>query len=336
MTLPRIAIFGAGSVGCFVGGAWALAGFDVTLYGRETFRDEIAANGLTLTDHTGWKAHLAADSVAYETSFETLGSADLVAVCVKSTDTKAAAVEIARHARKDAVVLSLQNGISNVGYLRDKLPDHKVLAGMVGFNVAWAGGGEWHKGTSGDLVAEPHELLRPIVEKTRHGPARLNLEADMVSVAWGKLLVNLNNPINALSGKPLLSELSDRNYRRIWAATIREALRVLRVAGVRPTRVGPLPAAQLAAFLTLPDVVFNKVGLRLQKIDARARSSMADDFANERPTEIEFLNGEIVNLAHAYGLGAPVNERIVQLVRAAERGGRKSWSGEDLVQATMA
>ena len=335
MTAPRIAILGAGSIGCFVGGAWRLAGFEVTLIGHETFRDDIAKNGLTLTEHTGWKAHVPAADIAYSTNAGSLALADLIVVCVKSTDTKAAAVEIARHAKPDAVVLSLQNGISNVGYLRDKLPGHAVLAGMVGFNVAWVGGGEWHKGTSGNLAAEPHDILRQIAEKSRAGPARLVLEADMVSVAWGKLLLNLNNPVNALSGKPLLSELSDRDYRRIWAAAIREALGVLAVAGVKPARVAALSPAALATFLALPDFVFNRVGLKLQKIDASARSSMADDFANGRPTEIDQLNGEIVNLALAYGLEVPVNERIVRLVKAAEKGGKKSWSGEELVKATM-
>ena len=76
------------------------------------------------------------------------------------------------------------------------------------------------------------------------GPAGSTLSDDMVGVAWGKLLINLNNAVNALSGKTLLEELSDRNYRRVFAAAQIEALDILKAAGIEPAggRTDPAPA----------------------------------------------------------------------------------------------
>jgi 2-dehydropantoate 2-reductase len=113
---------------------------------------------------------------------------------------------------------------------------------------------------------------------------------------------------------------------------MREALDVLAAAGIKPARVGPLPPNLIPRFLAAPDFIFNTIGLKLQKIDAHARSSMADDFAAGRPTEIDFLNGEIVKLAETTGRAAPVNSAIVRLVKDAEAGGKRDWSGEELLQ----
>ena len=67
MTVPRVAILGAGSVGCFIGGAWAAAGVPVSFIGRDTIGKGIAADGLTLTDFTGWRVRLPPDQVDFST-----------------------------------------------------------------------------------------------------------------------------------------------------------------------------------------------------------------------------------------------------------------------------
>lgn len=327
----RIVFLGAGSVGCFVGGCWQACGLDVGFIGRRAIAGEIAARGLTLTDHAGWKRVLPADAISYHDDPAALAEADLVVVTVKSTATAEAARLIADHAPTDATVLSLQNGISNVDILRDHLADRQVIAGMVGFNVAKIAPGHWHMGTAGELVAGRDPLLEQIAAASAGSPAALTLTGDMQAVAWGKLLINLNNAVNALSGLKLVEELSDRGYRRVLAASITEALAVLKAAGITPAKLTALPPSLLALFLDTPDWFFRAIGLRLQKIDANARSSMADDFAADRPTEIDFLNGEIVRLAERVGVPAPVNSRVVELVKAAETGGRRQWSARELL-----
>lgn len=331
----KIAIHGAGSIGCFVGGVWATAGIDVTLIGRDYVGNTINNNGMTLTDYAGFSAHIDPKHIAFSTDPAALKDADIIGLAVKSTGTEHAAAEIRTHARKGTIVISLQNGISNVQTLRTLLPDQTVLSGMVPFNVVAMEAGRWHKGTLGVLMADRHRALQPIVEVAQGGPAALELRDDMTSVAWGKLLLNLNNALNALSGRTLYDELSDRNYRRVLAACIREALMVLAAAKIEPAKVSAFPPKWLSQFVGSPNFIFNTIGLKLQKIDKHARSSMADDFDAGRPTEIDFLNGEVVRLAQAQGLDAPINAKIVKLVKAAEAGGQKNWPSNALVESVL-
>ncbi len=322
----KVVIFGAGSVGCFIGGAWAAAGVSVAFVGRERIRGEIESNGLTLTDYSGWRTRLAPDEVDFSTRPAALAQADIIALCVKSTGTAAAAKEIARNAKKGALVVSFQNGVSNVELLRSVLKSRfEAVAGMVPYNIAAVGHGRFHKGVAGDLVAEDVPVLRALAERIGGGPARLVLSTEMPAIAWGKLLINLNNAVNALSGRTLLEQLRQRDYRRVVAASILEALGLLEAAGIEPAKIGPVPPRLLPHAIASPDLVFNNLFLKIQKIDPHARSSMADDLKAGRPTEIDYLNGEVVKLARKLGRQAPVNEAIVALIRQAEMGIELLW-----------
>jgi len=321
---PRIAILGAGSVGCFVGGCWQAAGLPVTFIGRESIGQDIAAHGLTLSDSLGWETHLS--DVDYRTDASALAQADVIAVTVKSGTTEQAAREIAAHGRRGALVISFQNGISNLDVLRNELGDWvQVVRGMVPFNVAYLGGGHFHKGVAGKLYADDLPATRALSEAVGKGPAALALSKDMAGVAWGKLLINLNNAVNALSGMPLLEQLREHDYRRVVAASQREGLRLLKRAGIRPAKVGLLPPPLLPLAIGSPDWLFNAVFLKAWKIDERARSSMADDLAAGRKTEVDYINGELVALGERLGVDAPINRAIVRLVRWAETGA-KPWA----------
>ena len=291
----HVVILGAGSVGCFIGGAWLAAGCSVSFVGRERIRDDIAANGLALSDHAGWRVHLAHDLIDFSTRPAALAKADIVALCVKSSDTAAAAKQIAAHGKKKPVVISFQNGVGNA-----------------------------------ELVAGETEATRALAEWIGDRPGRLRLAQDMKAVAWGKLLINLNNAVNALSGETLLEQLGKRDYRRVVAASIVEALDLLKAAGIEPAQIGPLPPRLLPHAIAAPDFIFKNLLLRVQKIDARARSSMADDLAAGRETEIDYLNGEVVRLAAALGREAPVNSAIVSLVEQREAGVEQLWSPDQL------
>jgi 2-dehydropantoate 2-reductase len=327
---PRIVVLGAGSIGCFVGGAWLAAGCSVSFIGRERVRDEIKANGLTLSDHTGWRIHLAHDLIEFATKPAALAKADIVVLCVKSSDTEAAAKQIAAHGKKKPAVFSFQNGVSNPDTLRRLLPRPEVVQGVVPYNVAHLGSGRFHKGTSGELVAEETETSRALAARIGDRPGRLRLASDMPAVAWGKLLINLNNAVNALSGETLLDQLGKRDYRRVVAASIVEALDLLKQAGIEPAQSGPLPPKLLPHAIAAPDFIFRNLLLKVQKIDAQARSSMADDLNSGRETEIDYLNGEVVRLAASLGREAPVNSAIVSLIKQREAGVERLWSPDQL------
>lgn len=318
---PKIAILGAGSIGCFIGGAWSAAGLDVTFIGRPKLSKDVDQYGLTLSDYAGWEARLAPGDVDYRCGPEALGEAQVIALTVKSGDTEAAAAEIAAHGTPGATVISFQNGVSNVDVLERGLGGRfEVARGMVPYNVAYLGKGRFHKGVAGDLYAEQRAGVRALAEAVHGGPAALRMSDDMLGLAWGKLLINLNNAVNALSGRTLQDELKRRDYRRVFAAALSEGLDLLKRADIEPMTVGPISLQMLPRIVNSPDWLFNNVFISRWKIDAKARSSMADDLAAGRRTEIDYLNGELVRLADRLQRAAPVNRAIVELVRKAEAG----------------
>ena len=323
--LTRILVHGAGSIGCYVGGAWLAAGLDVSFLGRARVKEEIAAHGLGLSDTDGWNVQFEPDRIRFDTR-----EADVVALCVKSTGTEAAAREIGRHLKKGAAVISFQNGVSNAETLRRLLPKHRVIQGMVPYNVIHRAPGRWHRATWGDLTAEDDEVSRDLAARIGDRPGRLRISTRIREVAWGKLLYNLNNAINALSGLTILEELKQRDYRRVFAAAIVEALELLDLVGIEPAKIGLIGPRQLPHVLGAPDLIFRNLFLKVQKIDPAGRGSMADDFAAGRPTEIDYLNGEVVRLAASLGREAPVNAAIVELVRLAEAGVERLWSAQEL------
>ena len=149
-----VGVAGAGSIGCFVGGALAAAGRRVALLARPRVIGEIRDNGLWLTNFDGSEQRLPANQLTVSSDPSILGEAGVVLVTVKSADTAEIADILAQHAPRDAVIVSLQNGVGNVAVLRARLPGRKVLGGMVPFNVISPGDGRFHRSTSGDIVVE--------------------------------------------------------------------------------------------------------------------------------------------------------------------------------------
>ena len=310
----RIAVFGAGAIGCWVGGMLAAGGAEVTLIGRARVTDELA-DGLRVTDLDG------GDRTVRVRVASTPGPADAVLVTVKSAATAEAAAALAG---VTCPVISLQNGVRNVDVLRTRLS--QVRAGMVPFNVVRRGPAHYHRASEGRVMVEP--LAAPLLAGLDVTPRR-----DMPAVQWSKLLMNLNNAINALSGRPLAEELGGRGYRRCLAAAQREALALVRAAGIELARVTALPPGWLPRVLTLPDALFRLVAAPVLAIDPTARSSMWDDLEAHRTTEVDYIQGEIVALAERLRRRSPVNAELVRLIRAAEAGGRRDWDGDELFTA---
>ena len=320
MAERSIVIAGAGAIGCFVGGLLAAAGQPVTLWGRPRVLAPIAAGGLRLSDFSGLDVVVPRDAARLEEEAATaLAGAGMVLVCVKSGATAAIAAEIAAHAPPGAPVISLQNGIGNDDILRACLPGRDVRAGMVPFNVVPEGPAHWHRATSGDIVIGdgPGDLA-----------ARLSVPGlvvraapDMAAVQWGKLLLNLNNALNALSGMTLRAQLLDRGWRRLMADQMAEALAVLKGAGIALRPPTPVPAAVLPHILRLPTPVFTRLAAQMLTVDPAARTSMAYDVQAGRGTEIDQLQGLIVSLAAERGLRAPICTAVAAQVRQVTEAG---------------
>ncbi|MFB9659741.1 2-dehydropantoate 2-reductase [Glycomyces mayteni] len=326
-----ICVYGAGSIGCYVGGRLAAAGADVVFVGRERIAAEVRASGLHVTDLDGADERIA--HPRYETGPAAAADADLVLVTVKSGATADAAAQLAPLLRPGTPVVSLQNGLRNAAVLRAGLPGAEVVPGMVAFNVVHRGGGRFHRGTGGGLEAQAHPALAPFLDDFARAAMPLALHEDLLGVQAAKLLLNLNNAVNALSGLPLRTELSQRDYRRVLARAQREALAAYRAAGIRPAKAAGADPRLVPYVLGLPDALFARIAARMLAVDPHARSSTYDDLAAGRPTEVDHLNGEIAALAAEHGTTAPVNERLTALVHAAEAGGRRDFTGPELIAA---
>jgi 2-dehydropantoate 2-reductase len=319
----KIAILGAGSIGLYVGASLCAAGADVMLdvmfIGRARLKQQIAQFGITLTDLQQRRQQLSAAQIHFSEQASALATADLILVCVKSHASAAAAEDIARHARPDALIISLQNGIGNADVLRAALPRHAILGGMVPFNVVQMDAGRFHRGTFGELAVEASAKLAPWLAIFAKAHLPLQQSHDFVSLQWGKLLLNLNNAVNALAGISLKAELSQRSYRLCLAILMQEALTTLEHAGIKPAKIAAAPPKLLPFILRLPTPLFKLVAASMLKIDPEARSSMWEDLQAKRSTEIDYLNGAVVQLARQHGMDAPANRNIVRLVKAAEQ-----------------
>lgn len=330
-------IVGAGAIGCHVGGRLAAAGEDVVFVARPQIARSLDSQGLIVSDLDGFRAELTprslvvVDSVAEAAMGRRPG---LVLLCTKGGATAAAAAEIARAFPAGTPVLSLQNGVDNIARIKAAAPGLLALAGMVPFNVVLTPDGTGrltaHRATSGDLRVEDHAANRSAEAAFARARLPLRFAADMAAVQWGKLLFNLNNPVNALAGLPLRDELLETGYRRVLAALQEEALEVMAKAGITPARIGPAPPRLVPAILRLPTWVFRRIAAGMLKIDPQARSSMWDDLRAGRPTEIDDLCGAIVALAATRGMAAPKNAAMTELVK--QDGGSRRYSGAELLQ----
>ena len=330
----KFIVLGAGAVGCYVGGRLAAQGHAVWLVGRPRALDPIAQQGLRVTDLDGLDqqvapsalrlVHAVADALGGELGGEsttvparmapagTTHCADcVVLLCVKSGATESAARELAAVCAPGTPVISLQNGVDNVARIKALAPGLHVLAGMVPYNVVLRGP-HVHRATAGHLQLQRDAVTQRIAPLWRAAGLATVLPADIRAVQWGKLLLNLNNPVNALSNLPLRDELLDRDYRRVFAALQTEALGVMARAGIAPAQITAVSPALMPHVLRLPNWLFTRLARRMLQIDAHARSSMWDDLEAGRVTEIDALCGAVVRLAEEHGMVAPLNAKMCE------------------------
>ena len=311
-----VLVMGAGSVGGYVGGCLQAAGAEVQFVGRPRMLDAWREHGLRVTDQDGRDERMTSAALQLSAEVPAGLRPALVLLTVKCGATREAAAALGAALPAGTPVLSLQNGLGNAQAGQAVAPGLHWLPGMVPYNIAELGPGHLHRGTGGALAAQDDPALRTSLPAFAAAKLPLRLHADLKPVQWGKLLLNLNNPVNALSGLPLRAELMQRGYRQVFAALQREALAALAAAGIAPAQVAAVPPQRLPTILSLPDWLFRRIAARMLRIDPQARSSMADDLALARKTEIDALCGEVVRLAQAHGCEAPLNRRIQALVEA--------------------
>lgn len=307
--LDRVAVMGAGAVGCFYGGMLARAGEDITLIGRPQHVDAVNRRGLIL--EMGGAREEIATAASVEPS--AVKGARLVLFCVKSTATDEAARAIAPHLAADAVVLALQNGVDNVERLRAAI-DRPVLAAVVYVGCEMAGPGHVKHNGRGDLVIGTDEPSAPAALHARiakiagaFGAAGIAVRVsdNVIGELWVKLAINCAyNALSALTRGRYGFLIEKPEVRRMMRGVVEEIEAVAAAKGVR-----------------IPDHALLETAYGVAAAMPNQTSSTEQDIARGQRTEIDHLNGYIARQGEALGVPTPVNRTLHALVKVLEAKG---------------
>jgi 2-dehydropantoate 2-reductase len=307
-TWSSIAVVGAGALGSYFGGLLARAGRKVTLIGRASHVDAVNRDGLLLR-------RLDAEeriAVSATTDIAAVRDAGLVLFSVKSLDTETAAAAMAPHLTRDAVVLSLQNGVDNPERI-GRHAGNEVIPVLVyaGANipapgtVRHTGGGDVVigrlKGFRGGSEAD-RLLIDAIAALFASTGVTVRVSGDIEADLWTKLVVNCAyNAISALGDAPYSRMVTTPEVRDLMLDAVKEVAAVAKAKGIR------LPEDILDAAMKPADAM------------PQTKSSTAQDIAKGRPTEIAHLNGYVVREGEALGVATPVNRTLNALIKLLER-----------------
>ncbi|MBS0292812.1 MAG: ketopantoate reductase family protein [Proteobacteria bacterium] len=298
----RFAVMGAGAVGCYFGALLARAGHAVTLIGRPPHVQAIEAHGLRLQT----AAQDVQVPMGASTDASAVAGADVVLLCVKSTDTESAARQIQPHLSPGALVLTLQNGVDNDERVRAVLgPTQPVAAAVVYVATAMVGPGHVRHFGRGELVLAPAPQIKRLVRELAEAGIPAQVSDNVRGALWAKLVINCAyNALSAIVQQPYGWLVQQDGAADVIADLVAECLAVAAADGVQLP--GDVDAAVRAIARTMPGQL----------------SSTAQDLARGKPSEIEHLNGYVAKRGAALGVATPVNRALLVLVRMAEAGRR--------------
>ncbi len=289
----RIAVMGAGAVGCYFGGVLARAGHDVTLIGRPQHVQAIRRDGLRMETAT-FDVHI---PLKADTEPAAAQGADVVLFCVKSTDTLEAARQLQPFLAPHTLLLSMQNGVDNAERLREVLVQ-PVSAAVVYVATGMIGPGHVKHYGRGELVIEPAQGAEAVAQAFIAAGVPTDVSHNARGALWAKLLINC--AYNAMSA------VTQQSYGQlvqgvgVWAVLddlVNEGLAVARASGVEVA--GDVHEAVRKIAQTMPGQL----------------SSTAQDLKRGKPTEIDHLNGYLVRRGEALGVPTPTNRVMHALVR---------------------
>ena len=304
MTQPqmlKVAVMGAGAVGCYYGAMLARAGHDVVLVARQQHVEAIAARGLRLqTALFDAQVRLAASVDA-----RAVQGADVVLFCVKSTDTESAGACVLPFLKADALVVCLQNGVDNADRLRGVLPMHDVAAAVVYVATEMAGPGHVKHNGRGELVIAPSTSAAisssALAQALVAAGVPTEISNNVRGALWAKLTLNCAyNAVSAIAQRPYGKTVAGVGIDEVTRDLVAECL-----------------AVAAAEEVDIPgdiDAAVRKIAETMQS----QYSSTAQDLARGKRTEIDYLNGFIVRRGEALGVATPVNRAMWALVKLLE------------------
>ncbi|MFA6311076.1 MAG: 2-dehydropantoate 2-reductase [Sterolibacterium sp.] len=292
----KIAVMGAGAVGCYFGGMLARAGHPVVLIGRPQHVAAVRRDGLFMDTQT-FQEHVAMQA---DTDAAGMRGAQLVLCCVKSTDTENAAAELAPHLEPDAIVLSLQNGVDNAERLQALLR-HEVAPAVVYVATEMAGPGHLKHHGRGELVIGPSAISDMLAKLFAAAGVPVQISDNVAGALWAKLILNCAfNALSAITQTPYGRLFQSAGVEEVMRDVVRECLAVAQAEGV-----------------SVPGDMWEAVQLIATTMPGQF-SSTAQDLARGKRSEIDHLNGYVLRKGGALGIATPVNRVLHTLVKLLE------------------
>ncbi|MEX3940335.1 ketopantoate reductase family protein [Paraburkholderia sp. BR10937] len=293
----RFSVLGAGAVGCYYGGMLARHGHDVVFIGRHSHVAAMSQNGLRLQSQA-FDVRL---PVRAATQIEATAGADVVFVCVKSTDTAEVARMLGPVLAPGAIVVSLQNGVDNAALLRAAIAQ-PVICAAVYVACEMAGPGHLLHHGRGDLAIEASPHSEALASVLLAAKIHTQIAADVHATLWQKLILNCAyNAVSAIVQLPLGAMTHRDALRETMREVVAECLAVAAAEGVHFEHDATRMVEQIEA--TIP---------------ATQYSSTAQDLARGKHSEIDFLNGAIVRRGMIAGIATPANRTLHTLVKVLE------------------
>ncbi|BDC40530.1 ketopantoate reductase family protein [Paraburkholderia terrae] len=292
----KVAVMGAGAVGCYYGGMLARAGHEVVLIGRRQHVEAIERSGLRLEAQSfDERIPLAASTQA-----SAVQGAKLVLFCVKSTDTQSAALEIKPFLAPDTLVLSLQNGVENADEVR-KVITQQVAAAVVYVATEMAGPGHVRHHGRGELVIEPSNASAEVAQALIAAGVPTEISDNVRGALWAKLILNCAyNALSAITQLPYGRLVKGEGVTTVMRDVVDECLAVAKADGV-----------------TIPGDIDKAVRMIAETMPGQY-SSTAQDLSRGKRSEIDHLNGLIVRRGDALGVATPSNRLLHTLVKLIE------------------
>jgi 2-dehydropantoate 2-reductase len=315
----RYAVIGIGAVGNTIGGLLAKSDAKVILIGKKNQVEVINKKGIMID---GLNGPILVENVQVSTDISKVSDADVILVCVKSQDTQNLANDLKRFIKKSAIIISLQNGVRNSKILED-ITGNRAFSGIILFNALYSEPGAVTLTLKGGLLLETDSLRKDIIQDFVEALGKFGLESKIETSVegylWSKLIVNLQNAVTALTGQTIKESILDKASRAIIIATMKEGLSVLQQSGISYKTLPDIDPKITIRRLTILNSTLLRLGSRILKLNEIARTSMWQSLSRGKVTEIDYINGEIVTLALKHNLTAPINTKLVELVKRAEK-----------------
>ncbi|EXI90942.1 MAG: 2-dehydropantoate 2-reductase [Candidatus Accumulibacter regalis] len=292
----KVAVMGAGAVGCYYGGMLARAGHAVVLIGRPQHVAAVCRDGLFM--HT--QSFQAQVPMQASTDAGAVRGAQLVLCCVKSPDTETAAMAMAPHLDPDACLLSLQNGVDNAERWQAVLR-REVAPAVVYVATEMAGPGFVKHHGRGELVIGPSSCSDELLALFAAAAIPVTISDNVAGALWAKLIVNcVYNAVSAITQLPYGHLVQGDGVPGVMRDVMAECLAVAQAAGV--VVAGDMWQAVQQIAHTMPGQL----------------SSTAQDLARHKPSEIDHLNGYVLRKGEALAVPTPVNRVLYALVKLLE------------------